>query len=520
MNLNNEPTPETTPAPEPIGWVPSAWQEVLHDVRTDVAGLGASEEQLADAATAQLVTRVLPEDADDDAVSTVADEATRVADAFGRGLFARLLNGPQEAEGGPAWARSVVRAVEQGNDLDELRSLTGGDPDMAALATSTIVRTVAGQLQRVFESLDRSEADPVAEPEPAPEQPEPVEPGTEPSPGSAAGPAIPAESDPDPIELAADRLQRAVSFGIGRALREVADAKAELDGFLPGLGDADEITQPEDPRRLALLERLRDNPRLRLILQIAGRVLRVANQTRQVPSEDVRVELAGLERGADLARVLPSELAGLRAARGLRLLTLKGIADRGLLQRRLTGKERLGRGPMVVLLDASDSMDAPLALGLDRQGWAAAIAIAVVRAGLEQRRAVTVGVFDFNLRAEQTWSVPIGDRTAAEAAVFGICAVRSGGGTSFSGPITWGLDSGAERDKADLILVTDGMATVGHEVEQRLVAARERGLRLWGVIAGSGGFHGTLDRIADGVTVVTGDPEQDGIASVGTLGAL
>lgn len=506
-----------------IGWKTSKWHRFLHDSRAELGVLEKAEVAVADAATVQIAPRVLPEDAEEEDLELLGENVTSVAREIGQGVYAHLYSDPEESGEGPAWARSVVGAIQQAQDLENLQTLCTGDPDMAAIATATIMREVAAQMPTLFEALDEAGIDPQAEPgdeegeEQGPQGPGASggqQPGQQPGEGDGEGQG-PGGSQPDP---GAEALAAAVAMAMGQALREVSEAKADLDGLLPGLGSGHAGHQ-QDPRRLALLDRIRTDKRLQQVLRIAGRIHRVADQVRRVPSPQARQELSGLERGADLQRVLPSELAGLKGQRGQRLLALKGIADRGLLQKQQAGHERLGRGPMCVLLDASDSMGDVLADGLNRIGWASAVAIAAVRAAVEQRRPIAVAVFDGRVRKHETWEVPAGDLQAAETAVLGIAGVQQGGGTVFDGPVSWALDKGAEKDRADLIIVTDGYANLSAGVATRLEESRKRGLRCWGVIAGEGGFTGVLEKMSDGITKITGAAGEDSVGAVGSLGA-
>ena len=122
-------------APLAVGWTASRWERALHDRRT-TGLLGVAERQIADAVLEE-VREYLPEGVS----AEVAREQIRSgAEALGRGLYGRLYGAPVEADSGPAWARSAATAIAQGGGLEDLRSATSGDPDMAAIAASTLIR--------------------------------------------------------------------------------------------------------------------------------------------------------------------------------------------------------------------------------------------------------------------------------------------------------------------------------------------------------------------------------------------
>lgn len=469
-------------APLSVGWEASRWERILHDGRTSVSALGAAERSVSSAVLGA-VREFLPEGVSEELAGELVRSGT---EALGRGIFGRLYGDPVEAEEGPAWARAAAKAIASSQGFDDLRAGVAGDPDMAAIASAELLRGVADQVGGIVESLLEDGEDPIGD----------------------------LEGDEDDLDVsgAAGKLRGRIV----KSIRAVADAREALNGLLPGLGSAPSAPEQEDPRRLQLVERLRGNDRLRRILAVAGRIRRIAERVRRTRSDDAREEVVDVERGADLGRVLPSELAGLKAGGGRRALVLKGIADRGLLQYRLSGTEPLGKGPFVALLDASYSMDKPLADGLRRIDWAAAIGIAIVRAGVEQGRDVAIAAFDDGVLERWTYRVPAGDRRAAEAAVLGLATLGPCGGTVFDPAIAWALDGGAERARADLILVTDGAGIVSEALVARLDASRSRGLRLWGILAGEGAVPATVARLADGIVSLG---RGDSAEQIGGLGA-
>ena len=68
-----------------------------------------------------------------------------------------------------------------------------------------------------------------------------------------------------------------------------------------------------------------------------------------------------MELGNDLGRLLPVELVKLRHPR-LHGLAMRDLLERKAMQYALTGKERLGKGPLVLLLDRSWCVRPPVCL--------------------------------------------------------------------------------------------------------------------------------------------------------------
>jgi hypothetical protein len=100
-------------------------------------------------------------------------------------------------------------------------------------------------------------------------------------------------------------------------------------------------------------------------------------------------EITDVEQGADLARALPAELAKLCPPRH-RLDFMRSFLERQVLQYQLSGNETLGRGPLVLLLDKSASMEGT------KDIWSTALALALLEHAHAERRPFVL--VDFNSR--------------------------------------------------------------------------------------------------------------------------
>jgi uncharacterized protein with von Willebrand factor type A (vWA) domain len=125
---------------------------------------------------------------------------------------------------------------------------------------------------------------------------------------------------------------------------------------------------------------------------------------------------------------------------------MRSYLERQVLQYQLVGSETLGKGPLVILLDKSSSMEG------QSDEWATALALALLdQAATERRRGVLV---DFNGSPIYEASLPPGGTLPTEALF-----IRCAGGTSIAAALERGLDLCATEvalRKADVVLVTDG----------------------------------------------------------------
>ena len=126
---------------------------------------------------------------------------------------------------------------------------------------------------------------------------------------------------------------------------------------------------------------------------LAGRFKRIAASKRRQKVRHGADEVTDIEMGADLGRLLPSELVKL-THRTHRMLLLKNLLERQAMQYQLVGNEPLGKGPLVVLLDKSGSMDGP------RDIWATALSLALLDQAHRERRTFALLAFDYRVKFE------------------------------------------------------------------------------------------------------------------------
>lgn len=199
-------------------------------------------------------------------------------------------------------------------------------------------------------------------------------------------------------------------------------------------------------RARALASRLRQDDRLRRIALLAGRFKRILARKRRERIRHGADELTDVELGSELPRLLPSELARLNQPI-LRLAMLRDLTERRCLQYRLEGADSKGKGPLVVCLDKSGSMDGQADV------WATAVALALLDVAQQERRPFSLLCFDDRVRYQA--SVEPGGKLPEEA-LFVSCS----GGTDVSLCVSAALEvirtaTGA-MSKADVVLVTDG----------------------------------------------------------------
>ncbi len=257
----------------------------------------------------------------------------------------------------------------------------------------------------------------------------------------------------DPEQPAPDTIRRTIGAACEKASKAVEELRDTIEG-LAEVGMAGTSTglggQLPAGKVRALAARLKSDARLKQIALLAGRFKRIAASKRRQKLKHGADEISDIEQGADLGRLLPSELMQL-THRARRLLLLKNLLERQAMQYQLIGNQPLGKGPLVVLLDKSGSMDGP------RDVWATALALALLDQAQRERRPFALVAFDYRVKFE---AVVKPGEPLPEGALFTACA----GGTEIADAVNRGLELVRQHQgqlrKADLVLVTDGGSDV------------------------------------------------------------
>lgn len=237
----------------------------------------------------------------------------------------------------------------------------------------------------------------------------------------------------------------------GQEVQEHRDAEAVL-GCGTGMGGAG--SRLEAQRLAALYKRVREDARLRRIMELAGRWRRAAMGMQRRRWEHGRDEVVGVEQGGDVPLVLPHELCLLGEDGVLGDLQLKRLADRQLPQLEVRAAKPVAKGPVVVFVDESGSMAG------EPEYNAKALALAMGWVAQHQKRWLCLCGFRACSTAAslRTLVIPPGERRQAELLdwVSGGC----GGGTSLRFMDGDELDelyrqTSADPARTDLVLVTD-----------------------------------------------------------------
>lgn len=195
---------------------------------------------------------------------------------------------------------------------------------------------------------------------------------------------------------------------------------------------------------------------MKKIAQLAGRMFDAFRYVQVPRPTDDPEEYCGAKTGGDIDKLLPEEMARL-AVPGLDMETAERITTNKALQYRMKGQSTKARGPLVLVLDESESMGDWTRPGVckpngRRNVWAKACAVALGRVALLEGRKVRVVHFSNATRVSEIGS---------DADLIRMARHFMSGGTHIPKAIERGIGQVGDLAKAgfegaDIVLITDG----------------------------------------------------------------
>ncbi len=252
---------------------------------------------------------------------------------------------------------------------------------------------------------------------------------------------------------------------VGKALSEAEKEVNELKESTAALGMGAGEPGSNDPRAIAaLFKRVRGNPSLKKICELAGRFRRVAQSKQRMKVSHGLDDVVGVEPGGDIGRLLPSELVKL-AVPELELDTLRRIIEREAMCREHHSVEPVGKGPIICVCDESGSMEGV------KVHTAKALALALAWIARRQKR--WCGLIAYSGESgERLLALPPGRWN--ETALCDWLSAFIGKGSDLDLPINemprMYKEIGAPSGITDVIFITDARARIPHEMRERFLA--------------------------------------------------
>jgi uncharacterized protein with von Willebrand factor type A (vWA) domain len=277
---------------------------------------------------------------------------------------------------------------------------------------------------------------------------------------------------------------------------EIDQATEDSHAFSREFGQGAKMPAGE---RLELGRRLARNKKLGELARMVGRFKQDARAIRKRTLERGVAEAYDVERGADLGRMIPSELVAMHHPI-LRHDFHRRLLEGSILQYRIQDDEQKHKGPMVVCVDVSSSMEG------QKELWSKAVSLTLMDIARRQRRLFRAVMFSssnvvkvLDLNRERRYQPEM-------SKVMELAEYFPGGGTDFEAPIDAAMVLIEEKKlkRADIVIITDGECQVSPSWLARLKERKdELDFSIFAVLVDVGSSEmSTLAQFSDRITSI------------------
>ena len=277
---------------------------------------------------------------------------------------------------------------------------------------------------------------------------------------------------------------------------EIDQATEDSHAFSREFGQGGRVSAGE---RLELGRRLARNKKLGELARMVGRFKQDARAIKRRTLERGVAEAYDVERGSDLGRMIPSELVAMHHPI-LRHDFHRRLLEGSILQYRLQDEEQKHKGPMVVCVDVSSSMEG------QKELWSKAVSLTLMDIARRQRRLFRAVMFSssnvvkvLDLNRERRYQPDLNK-------VMELAEFFPGGGTDFEAPIDAAMDLIEEKKlkRADIVIITDGECQVSPQWLAHLKERKEElDFSIFAVLVDVGSSEmSTLAQFSDRITSI------------------
>jgi uncharacterized protein with von Willebrand factor type A (vWA) domain len=251
------------------------------------------------------------------------------------------------------------------------------------------------------------------------------------------------------------RIKNMVRSSMKETAENVDEAEGELTSWGTSMGAPGERSAGE---KLDLAAKLYSNEKLRRLSRIVGSLKEEMLRGRRKSWSRRGAEVYDIAVGSDIGRIIASEMSTLANVK-LRADFKKRLIEGRLLQYSL--RDEQGRGPMVICLDGSSSMEGKKEL------WSKGVCLTLLEIAKRERRKFSIIVFSSGGSPLRVFESSPGEGRGGwgmkEKDVFELAEYFPGGGTNFEEPLDKALVvlRGSKFRRGDIVFITDGEAGVG-----------------------------------------------------------
>jgi len=307
-----------------------------------------------------------------------------------------------------------------------------------------------------------------------------------------------------------EEMKDAAREAAGKAAGDASDEVESLNDIRDaiGLGQGDDGNRIPKEELLAMFQRVKGSDRLKAICQYLGRFRRMAQAQQRYRIDAGQEEMVGVTMGGPLEQILPSELAGL-ADNDMQYEVMRKIVEREYMSWDYDGFAKRAKGPIVVVVDESGSMDG------DRVHMAKAIALSLYWVASYQNRWVCLVGFSGGRKGNWLTIKP-GESKPNE--LLDWLEHFYCGGTTCDVPLVelpkkW-KKLGCPEGKTDVVVITDAMLRVPDKVKNNFNNWKaESQAKMVTIVIGD--QPGDLEAVSDATfSVADLDIEQEAVRKV------
>ncbi len=368
-----------------------------------------------------------------------------------------------ELQAGNATRHKLHSLIDELPEFDTLRHLTTRDPMWAGMASATLGAKVApcvpksANVQKAEDILAGLEM--MSE-----ENPENTKIEQALKAAHTSLDAAIATDATQATQVDESAVRSALRAAIGQATSDIQEAESALQmlGYGTGQGTSNGPVNPGVALELA--RRVKASPKLSAIIELAGKLTRTARAKKAARSEYSRSEVVGVELTSAVDRLLGSEMALLNDPDMSDDLLIR-LTEKRALGFKMSGKEKLAKGPIVLMLDRSGSMSED-----NKDVWSSAIALAIYDAARNEKRDFAVVLYNDGVIANRVITTPADMLEMIEA--------YPCGGTSYDHAMSIALAMAST--KSDIVHITDGSAPTDGAAAA-LACADKGSVRVFGI---------------------------------------
>ena len=296
-----------------------------------------------------------------------------------------------------------------------------------------------------------------------------------------------------------DGLASEVSTTMGSTLTETGKQVQEVSELCEawGLGTG-ENCQVAFQNKKDAIERIRRSSKLHKLTDLVGKFKESAIVEQKKKAKHGAVEIKGVTTGDKIQDTLPSDRMNLcnDITKGD---FYRRMSEHGLLQYSKESNKQKNKGPIIVCVDTSGSMQG------DEEIWSKALTIGILEVAQMQKRDFACIIYSSH--ADKPIVIKK-DEIAPQKIID--CAERfHNGGTSFEAPLNEALEliKDSTFKNADIVFITDGDCYVSDNFSRKFKQIKEdKDFRTLGVLVNMGCGHvsdSSLKEFCDNITLVS-----------------